>query len=114
VYLSDVLPTAWQAVAYADVPAGGSLLVLGLGPIGDMATRVAQHLGVETVIGVDLVPDRLARATAHGVRTIDLHEHRADLGEIVAGWTECCSGTWAAARPHTGCTNCSRWRRPGS
>src|ERR687897_1390986 len=31
IYLSDVLPTAWQAVEYASVPAGGSLLVLGLG-----------------------------------------------------------------------------------
>ena len=46
VYLSDVLPTAWQAVDYADVPAGGSLLVLGLGPIGEMACRIAQHRGV--------------------------------------------------------------------
>src|SRR3954453_12318668 len=50
VFLSDVLPTAWQAVAYAEVPPGGSLTVLGLGPIGDMATRVARHLGVEQVI----------------------------------------------------------------
>ena len=51
VYLSDVLPTAWQAVAYADVPAGGSLLVLGLGPIGEMCCRIAQHQGVEHVHG---------------------------------------------------------------
>src|ERR671919_715279 len=49
-YLSDVLPTAWQAVAYADVPSGGSLLVLGLGPIGEMCCRIAQHQGVEQVI----------------------------------------------------------------
>src|SRR5665809_68307 len=41
VYLSDVLPTAWQAVAYADIPKGGSVVVLGLGPIGDMACRIA-------------------------------------------------------------------------
>src|SRR3954462_12297756 len=40
VYLSDVLPTAWQAVEYAAVPQGGSIAVLGLGPIGDMACRV--------------------------------------------------------------------------
>jgi threonine dehydrogenase-like Zn-dependent dehydrogenase len=72
VYLSDVLPTAWQAVQYADVPQGGSLAVLGLGPIGDMCTRIARHLGVERVIGIDLVPDRLARAAAHGVQTFDL------------------------------------------
>src|SRR3954454_2192818 len=45
VYLSDVLPTAWQAVAYADVPEGGTLAVLGLGPIGDMASRIATHQG---------------------------------------------------------------------
>ena len=43
VYLSDVLPTAWQAVTYAECPADGTLLVLGLGPIGDMACRIALH-----------------------------------------------------------------------
>src|ERR671938_1197549 len=51
VYLSDVLPTSWQAVEYAAVPPGGSLVVLGLGPIGDMATRVALHRGAEQVMG---------------------------------------------------------------
>jgi len=55
VYLSDVLPTAWQAVEYAAVPPGGSVAVLGLGPIGDMAVRVAQHRRIEHVIGVDRV-----------------------------------------------------------
>ncbi|GGP71983.1 zinc-dependent alcohol dehydrogenase [Saccharothrix coeruleofusca] len=84
VYLSDVLPTAWQAVRYADVPEGGSLVVLGLGPIGDMSTRIAKHLGVQTVIGVDLVQERLERAHANGIRTINardrqLAEHIRDL-----------------------------------
>jgi threonine dehydrogenase-like Zn-dependent dehydrogenase len=82
VYLSDVLPTAWQAVAYADVPAGGSLLVLGLGPIGEMCCRIAQHQGVEHVMAVDLVPERLERARAHGVQAIDLSEHD-DLAGVV-------------------------------
>jgi threonine dehydrogenase-like Zn-dependent dehydrogenase len=82
VYLSDVLPTAWQAVAYADVPAGGSLLVLGLGPIGEMCCRIAQHQGVEHVLAVDLVPERLERARAHGVQAIDLEEHD-DLAAVV-------------------------------
>jgi threonine dehydrogenase-like Zn-dependent dehydrogenase len=72
VYLSDVLPTAWQAVEYADVPAGGSLLVLGLGPIGEMSCRIAQHRGVEQLLAVDLVPERLERARSHGVQAIDL------------------------------------------
>ena len=68
VYLSDVLPTAWQSVVYADVPEGGSVVVLGLGPIGDMAARIAQHQGAGRVIGVDLVPERLARAASAGHR----------------------------------------------
>ena len=70
-FLSDVLPTAWQSVVYADVPDGGTLLVLGLGPIGDMATRIALHQGFR-VIAVDLVPERLARAQTRGAEVIDL------------------------------------------
>src|SRR5690242_20033539 len=71
VYLSDVLPTAWQAVQYAGIPKGGSLLVLGLGPIGDMSARIAQHLGAGQVFAADDVPERLARARARGVSTIE-------------------------------------------
>ncbi|HEY9416416.1 MAG TPA: alcohol dehydrogenase catalytic domain-containing protein, partial [Pseudonocardia sp.] len=87
VYLSDVLPTAWQSVVYADVPRGGSLTVLGLGPIGDMATRVAAHLGIEKIIAVDLVPERLARARALGVEVIDLRE-TPDVGAAVRDMTD--------------------------
>ncbi|MFI9472069.1 zinc-dependent alcohol dehydrogenase [Streptomyces sp. NPDC052492] len=83
VYLSDVLPTAWQAVAYADVPKGGSVAVLGLGPIGDMACRVAQAKGAGRVFGVDLVPERLRRAKERGVETFDLRSFD-DEKELVA------------------------------
>ena len=72
-FLSDVLPTAWQAVAYADVPDGGTLLVLGAGPIGDMCARVALHRG-HRVIVADLVPERLGRVHGRGAETIDLRE----------------------------------------
>ena len=87
IYLSDVLPTAWQSVAYADIPEGGSVTVLGLGPIGDMATRIARHLGYD-VIAVDRVPERLARATARGVRTVDLDAHGGKLGDVVREMTD--------------------------
>jgi threonine dehydrogenase-like Zn-dependent dehydrogenase len=70
-FLSDVLPTAWQAVAWADVSEGGSLAVIGLGPIGQMACRIARHRGIEHVYGVDLVPERLAMAGRHGAETVD-------------------------------------------
>jgi threonine dehydrogenase-like Zn-dependent dehydrogenase len=86
VLLSDVLPTAWQGVEYADAPDGGTLLVLGLGPIGEMETRVAQHRGYR-VIAVDLVPDRLQRARSHGVETLDLREHEDDLIQVVREMT---------------------------
>jgi threonine dehydrogenase-like Zn-dependent dehydrogenase len=84
VYLSDVLPTAWQAVEYAAVPDGGTLVVLGLGPIGEMATRIAGlKPGIARVIGVDLVPERLARARARGTEVVDLTEHSDDLAETI-------------------------------
>jgi threonine dehydrogenase-like Zn-dependent dehydrogenase len=87
VYLSDVLPTAYQAVRYADVPPGGSLVVLGLGPIGDMCARFARQQGVETVIGVDLVPERLQRAAAHGVHVVDLRQYDAELPDHIRSLT---------------------------
>jgi threonine dehydrogenase-like Zn-dependent dehydrogenase len=86
VYLSDVLPTAWQAFEYAAVPAGGSLVVLGLGPIGDMATRIALHRGVENVMGVDMVPERLERARRRGVEVLDLRRV-GDLADAVRSHT---------------------------
>ncbi|MFI9749166.1 zinc-dependent alcohol dehydrogenase [Streptomyces collinus] len=90
VYLSDVLPTAWQAVAYAGVPQGGSVAVLGLGPIGDMACRVAQVQGAGRVFGVDLVPERLRRAKARGVETFDLRsfDDEKELVEAIRDQTD--------------------------
>ncbi len=87
VYLSDVLPTAWQAVEYANIPAGGTVLVLGLGPIGEMSTRVAQHQGAR-VLAVDLVPERLDRARGHGVEALDLGDYNGDLPAAVRELTD--------------------------
>jgi threonine dehydrogenase-like Zn-dependent dehydrogenase len=74
VYLSDVLPTAWQAVEYAAVPQGGTLAVFGLGPIGQMCCRIALARGAGTVFGLDLVEERLDLARRYGVHTIDVCE----------------------------------------
>jgi len=87
VYLSDVLPTSWQAVEYAGIPDGGTVVVLGLGPIGDMASRIAAHKGAR-VIGVDLVPERLARVRGRGNEVIDLREHENNLGDYVRDMTD--------------------------
>ncbi|GAB2870050.1 zinc-dependent alcohol dehydrogenase [Nocardioides pacificus] len=72
-FLSDVLPTAWQGLKYADVPDGGTLLVMGAGPIGDMAARMGAKAG-HRVISVDRIPERLARLERFGVETLDFDE----------------------------------------
>jgi threonine dehydrogenase-like Zn-dependent dehydrogenase len=87
VYLSDVVPTAWQAVQYAAVPPGGTLLVLGLGPIGDMCTRIAHHLGIEKVWAVDDVPERLQRARRRGTDVISSTK-RAEVLSAIKDATE--------------------------
>jgi threonine dehydrogenase-like Zn-dependent dehydrogenase len=77
-YLSDILPTAWQGVKFADVEQGGTLAVLGLGPVGQFCVRSARVQGVERVIGVDPVPERRALAEKYGAETID----PADVGDV--------------------------------
>lgn len=83
--LSDVLPTAWQGVRYADTPTGGTLLVLGAGPIGDMATRIALHDGLRVIV-VDRVAERLNRVVSRGAEAINLNAVD-DLGEEVRSRT---------------------------
>ena len=87
-FLSDVLPTAWQAVEYANIPKDGSLVVMGLGPIGQMSSRIAKHRGAKTVIAVDLVPERLKLAEKYGIKTINLADHEQDLEEVIRKMTD--------------------------
>ncbi|QDO89395.1 glutathione-dependent formaldehyde dehydrogenase [Ornithinimicrobium ciconiae] len=87
-YLSDILPTAWQAVVYADVEEGGTLAVLGLGPVGQLCVRVARQMGVQRVIGVDRVPERLELARRHGAEVVDQSQVKdvaATLHEMTDG-----------------------------
>ncbi|TVP45621.1 MAG: glutathione-dependent formaldehyde dehydrogenase [Gemmatimonadales bacterium] len=86
VYLSDVLPTAWQAVEYAGVPEGGTVFVIGLGPIGDMSTRIARHRGYR-VLAVDLVPERVERASRNGIEAFNGNDHE-DVAEVVREMTD--------------------------
>ncbi len=87
-FLSDILPTAWQAVEFAEVPAGGTLAVLGLGPVGQFSARIGRHLGAERVIAVDSVPERLAMARRHGIETLDSRE----VDDVAATLIEMTSG----------------------
>jgi threonine dehydrogenase-like Zn-dependent dehydrogenase len=100
VYLSDVLPTAWQAVEYAAIPGingvaaersaagtSGTVAVFGLGPIGQMCCRIALHRGAGEVFGIDLVDERLELARRYGVHTIDLRE-QDDIAEALRSFTQ--------------------------
>jgi len=86
VYLSDVLPTSWQAVEYASIPEGGSVAVFGLGPIGQMSSRIARHKGYR-VIAVDLVPERIEMARRHGIEVLDANDHD-DVPEAIREITD--------------------------
>jgi len=86
-FLSDVLPTAWQAVEYAEVPDGGTVLVVGAGPIGDMAARIALHRG-HRVLVADLVPERLQRVVERRAEALDVTGLDASgVGEVVRDMT---------------------------
>jgi threonine dehydrogenase-like Zn-dependent dehydrogenase len=87
VYLSDVLPTSWQAVEYAEIPDGGSVVIFGLGPIGDMSSRVALHRG-HRVIAVDRVPERIERARRNGIEVLNLEDHDGDIPEVIREMTD--------------------------
>ncbi|MFW5470446.1 zinc-dependent alcohol dehydrogenase [Knoellia sp. CPCC 206435] len=85
-YLSDILPTAWQGVEYAEVPDGGSLAVFGLGPVGLLAVAIGVHRGLQ-VIGIDNVPERMAKAEQYGAAVVssDVDDVTAAIRDLTDG-----------------------------
>jgi threonine dehydrogenase-like Zn-dependent dehydrogenase len=61
-YLSDIIPTSYQAVLCAEVEKGNSIAIWGLGPIGLLAAQWSRHFGARRIIAIDNVPERLALA----------------------------------------------------
>lgn len=61
-FLSDILPTAWQAVLNAEVGQGSSLAIYGAGPVGLLSAACARMLGVDQIFMVDHHEYRLAYA----------------------------------------------------
>ncbi len=62
IFLTDVLPTGYQAADVADFEPGSTVAVWGCGPVGLCAIESAYMLGAERVIAIDHIPERLARA----------------------------------------------------
>jgi threonine dehydrogenase-like Zn-dependent dehydrogenase len=70
-FLSDILPTGWQAAAFADVRPSDTVAVWGCGPVGLFAILSALVMGARRVIAIDDVPERLEKARGLGAETLD-------------------------------------------
>jgi threonine dehydrogenase-like Zn-dependent dehydrogenase len=86
-FLSDILPTGWQAAVQADIHPGDIVAVWGCGPVGQMSIRSAVLLGAEQVIAIDCLPERLSMAEAAGATTINFVDESVveRLNEITGG-----------------------------
>ncbi|WP_458094790.1 zinc-dependent alcohol dehydrogenase [Roseomonas sp. WA12] len=73
-FLSDILPTGWQAAVHCDIEPTDTVAVWGCGPVGQMAIRSAILLGAKQVVAIDCVPERLSMAAAGGAITINFEE----------------------------------------
>lgn len=73
-FLSDILPTGWQAAAFADIQPSDTVAVWGCGPVGLFTIQSAILQGARRVIAIDDVPERLALAEGLGAEVLDRSE----------------------------------------
>ncbi len=71
IFLSDILPTGWQAAVQADITPDDTVAVWGCGPVGLFAIHSAIVLGAKRVIAIDDVDERLERAASVGAEILD-------------------------------------------
>ncbi|MDR7036854.1 MULTISPECIES: zinc-dependent alcohol dehydrogenase [Methylobacterium] len=86
-FLSDILPTGWQAAVQCDIEPTDTVAIWGAGPVGQMAIRSAILLGAKQVVCIDRVPERLDMARAGGAITINFAEESviSRLNELTGG-----------------------------
>lgn len=84
-FLSDILPTGYQAALNAEIGPGATVAILGAGPVGYMAAACARLLGAERIFMADHHPYRLEFARLHyGVEPIDFGHHEDPAEFIIA------------------------------
>jgi len=87
-FLSDILPTGYQAAMNAGIKEGSSVAIFGAGPVGLMAAAASLLLGAERIFMVDHHQYRLDYARqAYGVEPINFSES-ADAAEIIVALTD--------------------------
>ncbi|WP_428375321.1 zinc-dependent alcohol dehydrogenase [Lichenicoccus sp.] len=69
-FLSDILPTGWQAAAYCDIKGGEIVAIWGAGPVGLFAIKSAAVMGAARIIAIETVPERVALARKAGATDI--------------------------------------------
>ena len=86
-FLSDILPTGWQAAVQCEIEPTDIVAIWGCGPVGQMAIRSAILLGAKQVIAIDRVPDRLAMAEAGGATVLNFEKENTvvRLNEMTNG-----------------------------
>ncbi len=87
-FLSDVLPTGYQAAVDCNIQPGHTVAIWGCGPVGLFAIKSAFMLGAERVIAIDFVPERLAMARHQcGAEVLNLEDDPVldALKEMTAG-----------------------------
>ncbi|MBE9402282.1 glutathione-dependent formaldehyde dehydrogenase [Acinetobacter albensis] len=86
-FLTDILPTAWQAVKNANVKAGSNIAIFGAGPVGLLAAACARMLGAERIFMVDHHQYRLDFAQ-HNYNVIPVNFDQTDPAEFIISQTE--------------------------
>ena len=86
-FLSDILPTGWQAAVQCEIEPNDTVAIWGAGPVGQMAVRSAILLGAKQVVCIDRLPERLSMAAAGGAITINFAEESVveRLNELTGG-----------------------------
>jgi len=83
-FLSDILPTAWQAVTNAQVGQGSTVAIYGAGPVGLLSAACARMLGAHTIFLVDDNDYRLTFARdAYGVVPINFEQDDDPADSII-------------------------------
>jgi threonine dehydrogenase-like Zn-dependent dehydrogenase len=83
-FLSDILPTGYQAAVNAQIGPGSTVAIFGAGPVGYMSAACARFLGAERIFMVDHHPYRLAfAASAYGVEPINFDDIEDPAEELI-------------------------------
>jgi len=86
-FLSDILPTGWQAALRGDIRDGDTVAVWGCGPVGYFTIQSAFAQGAERVIAIDRIPERLALAREVCKAEVVNYEATEDLVELLKQMT---------------------------